>query len=277
MTAGALGAGTGLLAGAGLVLAGTWLAARRSPTLEDRVGPYLGDGGRLARLQRKGPFERLMRPALVRACGRDRLRGAAGGLLAGLVAAVALTATSSGSGAAETLPLILFVALAGGLIPDWRSRRAAAARRSRLLAELPTVAELLALAVAAGEDAAAALDRVTRISRGELAGELGKAVAEARAGVPLTVALDRLAQRTPVPALARFVDGVVVAIERGTPLADVLHAQAADAREAGRRTLLEAGARKELGMLVPVVFVVLPTCVVFALFPALQGLSLVAP
>jgi len=33
----------------------------------------------------------------------------------------------------------------------------------------------------------------------------------------------------------------VVAIERGTPLADVLRAQATDVREVGKRALLEAG------------------------------------
>jgi len=44
-----------------------------------------------------------------------------------------------------------------------------------------------------------------------------------------------------------------VATERGTPLVDVLHAQAADVREAGRRELLETGARKEVLMMVPVV------------------------
>ena len=41
---------------------------------------------------------------------------------------------------------------------------------------------------------------------------------------------------------------VAVAIERGTPLVDVLHARAADVREAGRRALVESGARKEVLM-----------------------------
>jgi tight adherence protein C len=69
------------------------------------------------------------------------------------------------------------------------------------------------------------------------------------------------------------VDGVLVALERGTPLADVLRAQAADVREAGRRSLLEAGGRKEIGMLVPVVFAILPTTVLFALYPGLVAVS----
>jgi tight adherence protein C len=76
-----------------------------------------------------------------------------------------------------------------------------------------------------------------------------------------------------VPVLARFVDGMLIALERGTPLADVLRAQAADVREAGRRELLESGGRREVGMLVPVVFGILPTTVLFALYPGLLAVS----
>ncbi|MGY1709295.1 type II secretion system F family protein [Geodermatophilus sp. SYSU D00758] len=74
-----------------------------------------------------------------------------------------------------------------------------------------------------------------------------------------------MAERTSLEPLARFVDGLLVALERGTPLAEVLRAQAADAREAGKRLLLEAGGRKEIAMMVPVVFLVLPVTVLFAL------------
>ena len=77
--------------------------------------------------------------------------------------------------------------------------------------------------------------------------------------------------------VARFAEGIAVAIERGTPLAGVLHAQAADVREAGRRALIESGARKEILMMVPVVFLVLPVTVVFAFWPGVVGLHLVTP
>ena len=146
-----------------------------------------------------------------------------------------------------------------------------------MLAEFPTIAELLALSVAAGEGAVGALERVTKLSRGELSRELGRALADARAGASLVNALEGMAARTSLPALARFVDGMAIAVERGTPLADVLRAQAMDVREQGRRALLEAGGRKEIAMLVPVVFLVLPVTVVFALFPGFYNLSLSVP
>jgi tight adherence protein C len=160
--------------------------------------------------------------------------------------------------------------LVGGVLGrDWWLTQQVNRREELLLAEFPVVAELLALAVTAGESPTAAIARVTRLSGGELARELGNALGRARAGVPLAEALQQVADRTSLDALARFIDGLLVAIERGTPLAEVLRAQAADVREAGKRRLLEAGGRKEIAMMVPVVFLVLPVTVLFALFPGL--------
>jgi tight adherence protein C len=83
-----------------------------------------------------------------------------------------------------------------------------------------------------------------------------------------------MASRNELNEVSRFVEAVVVALERGAPLADVLAAQAGDAREAGRRALIEAGGRKEIGMMFPIVFLVLPLSVLFVLFPGFYGLSL---
>ena len=87
-------------------------------------------------------------------------------------------------------------------------------------------------------------------------------------------ALQGLADRTGLPSLARFVDGLIVAVERGTPLAEVLRAQAQDVRETGRRTVMEVGGRKEIAMMIPVVFLVLPVTVLFAVFPGFTLLRL---
>jgi tight adherence protein C len=195
-----------------------------------------------------------------------------GGLLAGLGLSLVFAA-NSGFRPVPLLILCLLATVSGVLARDrWLSREVAV-REERMMAEFPTVAELLALAVAAGEGAVGALERVTRLSRGELARELGRALADARAGASLVQALQGIAVRTSLPPLARFVDGVAIAVERGTPLAEVLRAQAVDVREAGKRALMEAGGRKEIAMMVPVVFLVLPVTVLFALFPGFYGFS----
>jgi type II secretion system protein len=74
--------------------------------------------------------------------------------------------------------------------------------------------------------------------------------------------------------LSRFVEGIAVAIERGTPLADVLRAQAQDVRDNAKRELMETAGKKEIAMLSPVVFFILPLTVIFAVFPGLSLMRL---
>ena len=173
------------------------------------------------------------------------------------------------------------LAAAGGLLGgvlgrDWWLTHQLERREQAMLSEFPVVADLLALSVVAGESPVDALQRVCRLTGGELARDLGRALARARSGTPVTKALTELAEQTTLEAFARFLQGLVVAIERGTPLADVLRAQAVDVREVGKRALLEAGGRKEISMMVPVVFLILPVTVLFALFPGLLTLTSLA-
>lgn len=180
----------------------------------------------------------------------------------------------------RTVPLLVLCGVAfvlGVLLRENRLTSQVNDRERRILVEFPTVAELLALAVGAGEGPVSALDRVVTRSQGVLSADLGAVLADIRTGTPVTAALDAMARRSGLPVVSRFAEGMAVAIERGTPLAGVLHAQAADVREAGRRALIESGARKEIAMMVPVVFLVLPVTVVFAFWPGVVGLNLVTP
>lgn len=201
------------------------------------------------------------------------------GLAAFALAAVpaAGMAVRSPQRAAPLMVLCCCSFVAGVLLRENRLTSQVKSREERILQEFPTVAELLALAVAAGEGPVAALGRVAARSHGELSAELRRVLADVRTGAPVTAALDSMAARSGLPVVARFAEGLAIAVERGTPLADVLHAQAADVREAGRRSLIESASRKEIAMMVPVVFGVLPVVVVFAFWPGLVGLHLVVP
>ncbi len=201
--------------------------------------------------------------------------------LAGFATAAAygvLRALSNPAASSGVALALCFVAFAVGVLARDNHLSGQVRRRERLiLQEFPAIAELLALAVAAGESPVVALERVGRRSGGELSADLGRVLAGIRTGEPIAVAFDQLAARSGLPLVARFAQGVAVAVERGTPLADVLHAQAADVREAGRRELIEVAARREIFMMVPVVFLVLPITVLFAFWPGVIGLSLTTP
>jgi tight adherence protein C len=306
------GAALGGLVGVGATFAIYSTPRNRRPRLEHRLAPYLRDAPRRSSLlslsPARAPFptlQRVLRPVMGDTVKfLDRVLGGAGttrkrleqagrqmtveefraeqvlwgsiGLFVGVALSTGLLASNPHRPAPLLLLLCFVTTLSGVVIRDFALTQEVARRERRMLAEFPTVAEMLALAVGAGEGPVGALERVTRSSRGELAKELGAALAEARAGAPLVAALENIAARTSLPALARFVDGVAVAVERGTPLAEVLRAQAIDVREAGKRALLEAGGKKEIAMMVPVVFLILPVTMLFALFPGLVSLRLLA-
>jgi tight adherence protein C len=310
MTSAGWGALTGAGVGLGTVLVVVRVLALRRPQLDVRVLPYVRDLPQADRPVRPptaqtGAFRALFGPVLGSAADslerilggntsiRRRLERAAlpmtvhdfrveqvlWGLVAfGATAAVSLLVALRSPG--RTLPLLVLCGVAfvmGVLLRENRLSAQVTERERRILAEFPTIAELLALAVGAGEGPVSALDRVVSRSRGELSADLGAVLADIRTGTPVAAALDGLARRSGLPVVARFAEGMAVAIERGTPLAGVLHAQAADVREAGRRALIESGARKEIVMMVPVVFLVLPVTVVFAFWPGVVGLHLVTP
>ena len=177
-----------------------------------------------------------------------------------------------------SLPVVAIVvgcaAIGGAMARDALLTRAAARRERRIMVEFPALAELLALSVTAGESTAQALERVSRLSSGELSAELQTALSAARTGTSLPEALQGISDRTGLAPVGRFVDGIVVAIQRGTPLGEVLRAQARDARESARQSLIEEGGKREIAMMIPVVFLVLPVTVVFAAYPGLALLQL---
>ena len=313
MTPAVWGAVLGALIAAGLLLVASRVAVIRRPQLALRVLPYVRDLPQVGRTPTLrvvssspttaaagvfGPLLRSAADAVERVLGgaasvRRRLERAdldktvhefrveqvLWGLGAFAIAAaygVFRGLRDPGSaGLSVVLCLVAFVV--GVLARDSRLTGQVTRRERRILAEFPTIAELLALAVAAGESPVAALDRVVRRSGGELSSDLGRVLAAVRTGEPVGAAFDRLAASTGLPLVARFAQGVAVAVERGTPLAQVLHAQAADVREAGRRELIEVAARKEVLMMVPVVFLVLPITVLFAFWPGVVGLHLTTP
>jgi tight adherence protein C len=280
-----------------------------APRLADRIAPYLVDVSPAARERAsRRPAEPasliagLLAPAAVRArrvlagllggneTVAQRLRQAgstmtverfrsrqllwaAGGAVIGVLLAT-LVSRVSAAGLPVLVGIVVVAAALGLLAPEQLLSRAARTRLTRISAELPTVVEFLTLALSAGEGILDALKRVARTGNGELARELGRVVAEVNTGRPLPESLQRCASTIGLPALSRTIDQLLGALERGTPLVEVLRAQAQDSREEGKRQLLEAAGKKEVAMLVPLVFLILPVTIVFAIFPGILVLRL---
>ncbi len=294
----------GLALGVGLWTLTSLVPRLSRPRLVHRVAPYLVDVSEGARAfvsrRSQNPlpvFGVLLGPVV------DRMRAVLAPLLGG-AAAIGLRLRQAGSplsveafrsrqlawgiGAtalgvvasfllAQTRPvpipvsaLLVVVAGAVGFIASDRVLQRAAKRRvARMNAELPVVLEFLTLSLSAGEGILDSIRRVATTSRGELAAELGGVVAAVNSGSALGDSLLRLADSLRMPALTRCFDQVVGALERGTPLAEVLRAQAQDAREQAKRELLELAGKKEVAMMIPLVFLILPVTILFAVFPGI--------
>jgi len=203
---------------------------------------------------------------------RQLVYSAIGGAV-GVVLAIAAGRAQSLPFVAQVAIVILF-AVGGFVLRDYLLQRAAKARLARMASELPTVLEFLTLSLSAGEGMLDAVRRIARISRGELARELSLVVGEVATGVPFAESLATTATALDLPPFTRFVEQLTVALERGTPLAEVLRAQAQDSRDQAKRELIESAGRKEVAMLVPLVFLILPTTVAFAIFPGIMVLQL---
>ncbi|OCG75421.1 type II secretion system F family protein [Microbacterium sediminis] len=254
---GAIDPGSALAGGA----RAAWLRLRVAVT---RV---LGGGDSVARrLQRAG-----LEPDVAAFRGRQ-LAWALGAAAAGGALTVALAVTGRFTGAAALLPVV--TGAAGALGCDALLTARARGRSARIAEELPTVLEFLALCLAAGEGILDSVRRVSAVGGGELTLELRRVVVEVATGASLGEALSALARRVDVPAVGRAIDHLVAAIDRGAPLAQTLEAQAADAREEAKRTLIEQAGRREIGMLIPLVFGLLPLSVIFAVFPGIVMLRI---
>jgi len=229
-------------------------------TWRDRTAAALGGSTVIARRLRQASWQ--MDATQFR--GRQ-LGWALGGLVIGALVVVVLAVAGRFWVGSVLLPPIAAVAAAA--IYDVRLSRAARARVTRAQEELPTILEFLSLCLAAGESVLDALRRVGDVGSGELPGELRRVVLAVGTGAPLPDALTGLARDLDIPALTRSIDHLVAALERGAPLAQVLQAQATDTREDAKRVLIEQAGRKEILMLLPLVFLILPLSVLFAIFP----------
>lgn len=160
----------------------------------------------------------------------------------------------------------------------WKSRiRFAFTSKRKMQAtlfELPDILDLLAVALSAGDGLYSALTRVAPRGNGLVATQLQEALRALDLGSSLEAEMATLAERLPHRQIAEFAGKVTLALRRGSPLAQLLREQAASARTEIQVQLLKKSGGNETKMMVPLVFLILPVTVLFAVYPSLQLLNL---
>jgi tight adherence protein C len=157
------------------------------------------------------------------------------------------------------------------LITQFRSDKSA--KLERALFELPELMDLITVSLRAGDGVYRSFATVIPRCDGEIAREFSKAIKAVEYGAAFGAEIRRVAEVLPHPQVAEFVAKVSISLERGTPLAQMLSEQALSVREEIKSRLLRQAGRNETRMLIPLVFLILPVTVLFAIYPSLELLN----
>jgi tight adherence protein C len=168
------------------------------------------------------------------------------------------------------------IAVAAYLYTDRTLTAAVKKQRSAIEAEFPAIIEMLTLAISAGESPLSAFKRIAENSHGYLSVRFRLVIARVHQGIPFHSALDLMGRDLNSPLVRKFIDSMVNAMVRGAPITDVLVRHAQEARDYQRNRVLAAAGKAEISMMIPVVFLILPISILFALWPSLTNLNLFA-
>lgn len=133
--------------------------------------------------------------------------------------------------------------------------------------------DLLAVALISGQNPRASLESISGYLDEKFKIEIRNVIRENAFGKPLMHSLREMSEKPQTVILKPLIRQMENAIERGTPLAEVSRIFAEDQRVKFRNQLMKEAAIKEIAMLIPVVFVVLPSVLAVALYPALTVLQ----
>lgn len=147
-------------------------------------------------------------------------------------------------------------------------------RHQAALYELPDLLDLFAVALASGEGIFNSLGRVVDRADGVVAREFRQLLRGVELGETFESQLDELAIRLPQQQVVEFCNKLILALRRGTPIAAMLQAQSNSVRHEIRNQVAKQAGKNETRMMIPLVFLILPITVLFAIFPSLQLLNL---
>jgi tight adherence protein C len=156
---------------------------------------------------------------------------------------------------------------------DHNLTKAVVKRRAQMDAEFPALVEMLTLSISAGQTPLNAMATIAARSECELAAEFAVVTKDVIAGAPFHIALDAMGRRIKSVTIRRFIDAMITAMLRGAPIVEVLQRHAQESRTAHRNQIMTAAGKAEISMMIPVVFLILPVSMLFALWPSLSNLN----
>ncbi|MDH3730567.1 MAG: type II secretion system F family protein [Acidimicrobiia bacterium] len=264
------------IAAAGAAAVAVYLFSLRSPVvrLVDRVGTYLMPVRKLPSetdLPKEAP---LAKAGLDWSSAEVGLRRTIAGLAGGLSGVLLAQGDLFLAGSTRSAPALGAVGAFAGVLGFriWVTQRTE--RRARQLhAELPVIADLIALRVLAGESVASALEHVVEGTSGIAAAEFREVLERYGEGLGLSEALQVEVGRTVAPEAGRLYGFLANAHQAGGRLAEALLGLSIDYRAEQERELQVEGGKRALAVYAPILALMIPVALLFLMYPTLEGLS----
>jgi tight adherence protein C len=141
-------------------------------------------------------------------------------------------------------------------------------RQEAIQVEFPNTLDQMLISVEAGLGFESAMERASAYGDGPLAHELMRTLQDIQVGRPRQEAYEALAERSTVPDVRSFVLAVIQADKYGIGIANVLRAQAKQARVKRRQNAEEKAMKLPVKVLFPLLFSIFPVLFIVLLGPA---------
>jgi tight adherence protein C len=164
-----------------------------------------------------------------------------------------------------------------------REKELAKKRKRQIDGELPIFIQYLALMISSGLSPLRAIEIFSNRNQQVeiLSNDYSIIVEEMRYlihgiqnGQTIIQGLEEFVRRTETPSSRRFANSMIIALDRGTPLVPVLTSLIRDSRVDSKNAMLRSAGKAEISLMIPIVFLLLPISVLFALFPSLSQLQI---
>jgi tight adherence protein C len=146
-------------------------------------------------------------------------------------------------------------------------------KESEINEELVNILQMLSIMISAGESPMMALRYISQRSVGYIPTLIKQSFSKYESGNNLTQTLEYIAAATGSSAVRRLTNSIQIAIQRGTPILDVLNNQVQSLNKQINLALLKKSGKSEITLLIPVVFLILPVSISFAIWPSIYGLN----
>jgi len=146
-------------------------------------------------------------------------------------------------------------------------------KESELNEELVNILQMLSIMISAGESPMMALRYISQRSVGYIPELIDQSFSKYESGRNLAQTLEQIAIATGSSQVRRLTNSIQIAIQRGTPILDVLNNQVQSLNKQINLALLKKSGKSEIALLIPVVFLILPVSISFAIWPSIYGLN----